>query len=106
MIGVIFLLMFLSIICEYLISYIKSIRTGDPNETELTYWMFSYDFKSLNKEWVPEEKNLLKRKRKRNRNALIFILYIVIFLIFLTFNSFVAHLLDVIINIKKFNYPI
>ena len=36
MIGVIFLLIFLSIICEYLISYIKAIRTGDPNETELT----------------------------------------------------------------------
>ena len=53
---------------------------------------------------VPEDKNLLKRKR--NRNALIFILYINVFLIFLTFNSFVAHLLDVIINIKKFSYPI
>ena len=101
MLGVTFLLIFLSSICEFLVSYIKSIRTGDPNESELTYWMFSYDFKSKNKEWIPEDKNLLRRKR--NRNALIFILYLVIFLIFLTFNSFVAHLLDVIINIKKFN---
>ena len=33
--------------------------------------MFSYDFKANNNEWFPEEKNLLKRKR--NRNALIFI---------------------------------
>ena len=66
--------------------------------------MFSYDFKVNNKEWIPEEKNLLKKKR--NRNALIFILYINVFLIFLTFNSFIAHLLDVIINIKKFSYPI
>ena len=66
--------------------------------------MFSYDFKTKNKEWIPEDKNLLKRKR--NRNALIFILYINVFLIFLTFNSFVAHLLDVIVNIKKFSYPI
>ena len=66
--------------------------------------MFSYDFKSKNKEWFPEDKNLLKRKR--NRNALIFILYINVFLIFLTFNSFVAHLLDVIVNIEKFSYPI
>jgi len=104
MLGVTFLLIFLSIICKFLSSYIKGIRTGDPNECELTYWMFSYDFISRNKEWLPEEKNLLKRKR--NRNALIFILYINVFLIFLTFNSFIAHLLDVIINIKKFNYPI
>ena len=104
MIGVTLLLLFLSIICKFLVSYIKEIRTGDPNESELTYWMFSYDFKTKNKEWLPEDKKLLKRKR--NRNALIFILYINVFLIFLTFNSFVAHLLDIIINIKKFSYPI
>ena len=104
MIGVTLLLLFLSIICKFLVSYIKEIRTGDPNESELTYWMFSYDFKTKNKEWLPEDKKLLKRKR--NRNALIFILYINVFLIFLTFNSFVAHLLDAIVNIKKFSYPV
>ena len=104
MIVVTLLLIFLYIICKFLISYIKTIRTGDSNESELTYWMFSYDFKSKNKEWIPEDKNLLRRKR--NRNALIFILYMIIFLIFLTFNSFVAHLLDIIVNIKKFSYPI
>ena len=104
MLGVTLLLLFLSIICKYLVLYIKEIRTGDPNESDLTYWMFSYDFKTNNKEWFPEEKNLLKRKR--SRNALVFILYINVFLIFLTFNSFVAHLLDMIINIEKFIYPI
>ena len=104
MLGATLLLIFLSIVCKFLASYIKSIRTGDPNESELTYWMFSYDFKSRHKEWVPENSQLLARKR--NRNSLIFILYMVIFLIFLTFNSFVAHLLDAIVNIKKFNYPI
>ena len=104
MLGVTFLLILLSIICKYLVFYIKTIRTGDPNEGDLTYWMFSYDFKANNKEWFPEEKNLLKRKR--SRNTLVFILYINVFLIFLTFNSFVAHLLDVIINIEKFRYPI
>ena len=104
MLIVTLLLIFLSIICNFLVSYIKTIRTGDPNESELTYWMFSYDFKSKNKEWIPEDKNLLKRKR--NRNTLILTLYIVILLIFLTFNSFLVHLLDVIISIQKFNYPI
>ena len=104
MLGVTFLLILLLIICKFLASYIKTIRTGDPNESDLTYWMFSYDFKAKNKEWFPEEKNLLKRKR--SRNALVFILYINVFLIFLTFNSFIAHLLDMIINIEKFNYPI
>jgi|TARA_B110000881_G_scaffold136437_1_gene120152 hypothetical protein len=104
MLAATLLLIFLSIICKFLVAYIKTIRTGDPNESELTYWMFSYDFKSKNKDWIPEDKNLLRRKR--NRNTLVFTLYIAVFLIFLTFNSFVAHLLDIIINIKKFNYPI
>ena len=80
MLAVTLLLIFLFIICKFLVSYIKAIRTGDPNESELTYWMFSYDFKSKNKEWIPEDKNLLGRKR--NRNALIFILYIVYILNF------------------------
>ena len=51
---------------KFLSSYIKTIRTGDPNETNLTYWMFSYDFKSPNKDWVPENKDLLVKKRARN----------------------------------------
>ena len=104
MLDVSLLLVLLTIICKFLILYIKAIRTGDPNESELTYWMFSYDFKSQNKNWFPENKYLLKRKRKRN--TLIFILYINVFFIFLTFNSFIAHLLDIIINIQKFSYPI
>ena len=87
---------------KFLSSYIKTIRTGDPNETNLTYWMFSYDFKSQNKEWVPEDKKLLQRKRARN--FLVFILYIVAFSIFLLLNSFTAHLLDVIVN-PEFSYP-
>ena len=104
MLGVTLLLILLLIISKFLVSYIKAIRTGDPNESELTYWMFSYDFKSKNKEWIPEDSNLLKRIR--SRNALVFVLYINVFLLFLTFNSFIAHLLDVIINIEKFSYPI
>ena len=104
MFGVILLLLLLSVICKFLSSYIKSIRTGDPNESDLTFWMFSYDFKSKNKEWKPENSNFLKRKRKRN--ALVFALYINVFLIFLTFNSFIAHLLDVIVEFQRFSYPV
>jgi len=104
MLSVTLLLVFLFIILKFLASYIKALRTGDPNESNLTYWMFSYDFKSQNKEWIPENIHLLKRKRKRN--ALIFLLYINVFFIFLIFNSFIAHLLDLILNIQKFSYPI
>ena len=104
MLGVTILLIFLSIICKFLASYIREIRTGDSNESNLTYWMFSYDFKSKNKEWIPEDNKFLKRKRKRN--ALVFALYINVFLIFITFNSFIAHLLDIIVEFQRFSYPI
>ena len=60
MLGVTLLLIFLSIMCKFLASYIKKIRTGDSNESDVTYWMFSYDFKSKNKAWSPEDKNFLK----------------------------------------------
>ena len=86
-----------------LASYIKKIRTGDPNESDITYWMFSYDFKSPNKDWEPEDKELLKRKR--TRNFLVFILYLIAFGIFLLLNSFTAHLLDFIVS-PQFSYPI
>ena len=104
MLGVIFLLISLLIICKFLVSYIQKIRTGDANENDLTYWMFSYDFKSKNKEWSPEDRSFLKRKRKRN--ALIFVLYINVFLIFLSFSSFAAHLLDFIVDFQRFKYPL
>tara|TARA_Y100001970_G_scaffold259442_1_gene340396 strand:+ start:573 stop:884 length:312 start_codon:yes stop_codon:yes gene_type:complete len=96
------LLLFL-ISFKFLSNYIKTIRTGDPNESDLTYWMFSYDFKSSNKDWVPEDTKL--RERKRTRNALVFVLYLNAFCIFLLINSFAAHLLEAIIN-QKFSYPI
>ena len=83
MLGVTLLLISLSIICKFLASYIKTIRTGDTNESDLTYWMFSYDFKSKNNEWTPEDSHYLKRKRKRN--TLVFVLYINVFSNFFNF---------------------
>ena len=101
--SITFLLLILFIICKFLVSYIQQIRTGDMNENDLTYWMFSYDFKSKSKEWVPEDKQLLQKKRARN--FLVFILYLIAFGIFLLLNSFTAHLLDVIVN-PEFSYPV
>ena len=104
MFTITFLLISLFIVFRFLVFYIQKIRTGDINENDLTYWMFSYDFRSKNKEWCPEDIDFLKRKRKRN--ALIFILYINAFLILLALSSFTAHLLDFIVELKRFRYPV
>ena len=90
MLIVTILLLTLIFTFKILASYIKKIRTGDPNESDNTYWMFSYDFKSPNKNWVPENRDLLARKRVRN--FMIFILYLNAFGIFLLLNSFTSHL--------------
>ena len=91
------LLIVLTITWNSLSNYIKKIRTGDPNENNENYWMMSYDFISnKKKDFVPEEIEL--RKRKRSRNNLIFLLYINVFLIFITFNNFMAHFLKIIVS--------
>ena len=97
------LLLILIFTFKILSSYIKRIRTGDPNESDITYWMFSYDFKSPNKNWVPENRGLLEKKRVRN--FMIFVLYLNAFAIFLLLNSFTSHLLNFIVN-PQFSYPI
>ena len=75
------LLIFFFLSFKLLSNYIKKIRTGDPNESDLTYWMFSYDFRSPNKDWIPEDNKL--RQRKRARNALVIVLYLTVICIFL-----------------------
>ena len=86
-----------------LASYIKKIRTGRRQRQMCIRDRFSYDFKSPNKDWVPENKNLLAKKRARN--FLVFILYLNAFGIFLLLNSFTAHLLNFIVN-PEFSYPV
>ena len=103
MLVVSFFLILLILTFKFLATNIKKIRTGDPNESDQTYWMFSYDFKSPNQDWEPEDKKLLKRKRARN--FLVFILYLNAFGIFLLLNSFAAHLLNFITS-PQFRYPI
>jgi len=95
MLEVSLLLMLLTIICKLLITYIKAIRTGDPNESELTYWMFSYDFKSRKKQdFTPDAAQFVRRKKFKNR--LVFTLYIIVFIQFLLLNSFLSQFLILI----------
>ena len=97
MITVFLLTIIFFIICHYLINYIKFIRTGDPNESNENYWSFSYDFKpTKKKDYEPEDRDLLKKKRFRNR--LVFLLYINVLVIFLLLNNLTSHVLERIVN--------
>ena len=68
MITTILLLVIFLIISKYLVDWIRYLKTGDPNESDDNYWMFSYDYKSTKKEdYKPDNKNIIKRKRYRNK---------------------------------------
>ena len=43
--------------------YINFFKTGDPRETDRSYWMFSYDHKSTKKEdFKPDSKKVLRKE--------------------------------------------
>ena len=95
MITTILLLVIFLIISKYLVDWIRYLKTGDPNESDDNYWMFSYDYKSTKKEdYKPDNKNIIKRKRYRNK--LIFLWYLNIIIIFLLINT--SHILEKIVT--------
>ena len=97
MITTILLLVISLIISKYLVDWIRYLKTGDPNESDDNYWMFSYDYKSTKKEdYKPDNKNIIKRKRYRNK--LIFLWYLNIIIIFLLINNFTSHILEKIVT--------
>jgi hypothetical protein len=97
MITTILLLVIFLIISKYLVDWIRYLKTGDPNESDDNYWMFSYDYKSTKKEdYKPDNKNIIKRKRYRNK--LIFLWYLNIIIIFLLINNFTSHILEKIVT--------
>ena len=97
MIGTILLILIFVVFWWYLVEYIKYFNTGDPNETDINYWKFSYDFKPNKKEdFNPDKPNVLKRRRFRNR--LVFLLYIDVLVIFFLANILAAQMLEKIMN--------
>ena len=96
MLTTILLIVIFLITWKYLSGWIKEIRTGDPNESSQNYWKFSYDFKSLKKQdFNPDDPYFLKKKR--NRNRLVFLLYINVLIIFLLLNNLTSLILDRIV---------
>ena len=97
MIGTILLIIIFLVCWWYLVEYIKYFKTGDPKETDINYWKFSYDFKSEKKQdFSPDKLNLLEKRRFRNR--LVFLLYIDVFVIFFLANILAVQILEKIID--------
>ena len=91
------LLIIFTIIYSELSSYIKNFKVGYKGETDQSFWMMSYDFKPYKKEnYKPDSLDL--RKRRKHKNKLIIILYLIVITLFILMNSFLSHILILISN--------
>ena len=98
MIKILFILICLCILANYIILHLKAIRTDKETDNDENYWMFTYDFKEKKKDSIfdrePEE--IIREKNKKNK--LIVILYLLSALIFIYAMFFFTKLIYLILN--------
>ena len=98
MIKILFILICLCILANYIILHLKAIRTDKETDNDENYWMFSYDFKEKKKDSIfdREPEDIIREKNKKNK--LIVILYLLSALIFIYAMFFFTKLIYLILN--------
>ena len=98
MIKILFILICLCILANYIILHLKAIRTDKDTDNDENYWMFTYDFKEKKKDSIfdREPEDIVREKNKKNK--LIVILYLLSALIFIYAMFFFTKLIYLILN--------
>ena len=98
MIKILFILICLCILANYIILHLKAIKIDKETDNDENYWMFTYDFKVKKKESIfdREPEDIIKEKNKKNK--LIVILYLLSALIFIYAMFFFTKLIYFILN--------
>ena len=98
MIKILFILICLCILANYIILHLKAIRTDKETDNDENYWMFTYDFKEKKKDSIfdREPEDIVREKNKKNK--LIVILYLLSALIFIYAMFFFTKLIYLILN--------
>ena len=98
MIKILFILICLCILANYVILHLKAIRTDKETDNDQNYWMFTYDFKEKKKDSIfdREPEDIIREKNKKNK--LIVILYLLSALIFIYTMFFFTKLIYLILN--------
>ena len=67
MLKILFILICLCILANYIILHLKAIRTDKETDNDENYWMFTYDFKEKKKtrSLIESQKILLEKKIKK-----------------------------------------
>ena len=98
MIKILFILICLCILANYIIHHLKAIRTDKETDNDENYWMFTYDFKEKKKDSIfdREPEDIIREKNKKNK--LIVILSLLSALIFIYAMFFFTKLIYLILN--------
>ena len=98
MIKILFILICLCILANYIILHLKAIQTDKERDNDENYWMFTYDFKEKKKDSIfdREPEDIIREKNKKNK--LIVILYLLSALIFIYAMFFFTKLIYFILN--------
>tara|TARA_A100001011_G_C13815874_1_gene636808 strand:+ start:25 stop:321 length:297 start_codon:yes stop_codon:yes gene_type:complete len=98
MIKILFILICLCILANYIILHLKAIQTDKERDNDQNYWMFTYDFKEKKKDSIfdREPEDIIREKNKKNK--LIVILYLLSALIFIYAMFFFTKLIHLILN--------
>ena len=98
MIKILFILICLCILANYIILHLKAIRTDKETDNDENFWMFTYDFKEKKKDSIFDREPEYIIKEKNKKNKLIVILYLLSALIFIYTMFFFTKLIYLILN--------
>ncbi len=98
MIKILFILICLCILANYIILHLKVIKIDKDLDNDQNFWMFSYDFKEKKRDSIfdREPEDIIKKRNKKNK--LIVLLYLVTALIFIYTMFFFTKLIYLILN--------
>ena len=80
-------------IANYIIKNLRHLRTGEPNENNTNYWMFTYDFKETKKKSIFDRASTEILEKRKTKNELIILLYLTVVILFIYSNLFFTQIL-------------
>ena len=80
-------------IAHHIIKNLRHLRTGEPEENNSNYWMFTYDFKETKKSSIFDRDSTEILEKRKIKNKLIILLYLTVVILFIYSNLFFTQLL-------------
>ncbi len=98
MIKTIIIILVFYYIAKYIITNLKHIRTGEPDENNINFWMFTYDFKMRKRDSIFDRvsKDIIEKRKLKNK--LILLLYVTVGIIFFHTNLLLTQILLLILE--------